>query len=80
MRRVPKQGLTGYWHQSTTSSHLTVGPERLLLTAGEVSPMDKWTETHAMEIDMAWSAPKITEHACGMEISRYLPAEDDPLV
>ncbi|MBI1621305.1 pyrroloquinoline quinone precursor peptide PqqA [Aquamicrobium zhengzhouense] len=28
---------------------------------------------------MAWSAPKIAEYACGMEICRYVPAEEDPL-
>ncbi len=26
---------------------------------------------------MAWSAPKIEEVTCGMEINMYFPAEDD---
>ena len=26
---------------------------------------------------MAWTAPKIEEVACGMEINMYFPAEDD---
>ncbi|WP_226580179.1 pyrroloquinoline quinone precursor peptide PqqA [Acuticoccus sediminis] len=26
---------------------------------------------------MAWSAPKIKEITCGMEVTRYLPADDD---
>ena len=26
---------------------------------------------------MAWTAPKIKEITCGMEVTRYLPAEDD---
>ncbi len=26
---------------------------------------------------MAWTAPKIEEIACGMEINMYFPAEDD---
>ena len=28
---------------------------------------------------MAWTAPKIEEVACGMEINMYFPAEDDPI-
>ena len=27
--------------------------------------------------DMAWTAPKIEEVTCGMEINMYFPAEDD---
>ncbi|MGF1554156.1 MAG: pyrroloquinoline quinone precursor peptide PqqA [Paracoccaceae bacterium] len=26
---------------------------------------------------MAWTAPKIDETTCGMEINMYFPAEDD---
>jgi coenzyme PQQ precursor peptide PqqA len=26
---------------------------------------------------MAWSAPKIIEVSCGMEVTRYLPADSD---
>lgn len=26
---------------------------------------------------MAWTAPKLEEFACGMEINMYAPAEDD---
>lgn len=26
---------------------------------------------------MKWSAPKIREYECGMEICRYAPADDD---
>jgi coenzyme PQQ precursor peptide PqqA len=34
-----------------------------------------------MEEIMAWTAPKITELSCGMEINRYAPADDsDPIL
>jgi coenzyme PQQ precursor peptide PqqA len=29
---------------------------------------------------MAWTAPKLEEVACGMEINMYFPAEDDPVL
>jgi coenzyme PQQ precursor peptide PqqA len=30
--------------------------------------------------DMAWTAPKLEEVTCGMEINMYFPAEDDPVL
>jgi coenzyme PQQ precursor peptide PqqA len=33
-----------------------------------------------VEVNMAWTAPKILEISCGMEINRYAPADDtDPV-
>jgi coenzyme PQQ precursor peptide PqqA len=33
-----------------------------------------------VEVKMVWSAPKILEISCGMEINRYAPADDtDPV-
>jgi coenzyme PQQ precursor peptide PqqA len=31
-------------------------------------------------IEMAWTAPKLEEVTCGMEINMYFPAEDDPVL
>lgn len=33
-------------------------------------------EKPKLEETMAWTAPKIEELACGMEINMYFPAED----
>lgn len=29
---------------------------------------------------MAWTKPRLTEIACGMEINMYAPAEDEPVL
>ena len=29
---------------------------------------------------MAWTKPTLTEVACGMEINRYAPAHDEPIL
>jgi len=34
-------------------------------------------ETITLEADMAWTAPKIEEVTCGMEINMYFPAEGE---
>ena len=34
-------------------------------------------ENKHVEETMAWTAPKIEEMTCGMEINMYFPAEDE---
>ena len=51
------------------------------MTAGIYPPIPGTRRAIAAESgrhDMAWTAPKLEEVTCGMEINMYFPAEDDP--
>jgi coenzyme PQQ precursor peptide PqqA len=56
-------------------SLITINP----LTAWEIFPesLGSHQATVSEICNMAWTAPKLEEVTCGMEINMYFPAEDD---